>query len=203
MRSLVLLLIYLAISAPVALAGNKCYALVLEAGGDLGAYEAGVIQGLVNNLPAEEVQWDVISGVSIGAINGAAIAQYPKGQEKEMSAWLTKMWEGVSKNDVYKNYPGGIIQGLLYEEGVFDTTPAYNFLMSKVTRPLVRKVALGSTDMKSGEFFRFTEKYTDADIIESIMCSSAVPMLFPYRNFQNTHYIDGGVVIMTDIPGAI
>ena len=33
---------------------NKCRALLLSAGGDLGAYEAGVIAALVENLPVED-----------------------------------------------------------------------------------------------------------------------------------------------------
>ena len=33
---------------------NKCKALILSGGGDLGAYEAGVIAALVENLPAED-----------------------------------------------------------------------------------------------------------------------------------------------------
>jgi len=32
---------------------QKCRALVIEGGGDLGAYEAGVLKGLIYNLPNE------------------------------------------------------------------------------------------------------------------------------------------------------
>lgn len=52
----------------VAAAEKSCKALVLEAGGDLGAYEAGVIDGLVKSYAAlgklEEVGWDVFSGTT-------------------------------------------------------------------------------------------------------------------------------------------
>ena len=34
---------------------TKCYALALEGGGDAGSWQAGVIYGLVNNLPDEQV----------------------------------------------------------------------------------------------------------------------------------------------------
>lgn len=40
---------------PQAHAGRKCYALAIEGGGSHGAYEAGVIHGLVNNVPDSEV----------------------------------------------------------------------------------------------------------------------------------------------------
>jgi len=40
-----------------------CRALALGGGGDRGAYEAGVLKYLVDNLPAEEVQYDVVAGI--------------------------------------------------------------------------------------------------------------------------------------------
>lgn len=51
----------------------------MEGGGDLGAYEAGVIYGLINNLDAESVKWDILSGVSVGAMNSAGFASFPIG----------------------------------------------------------------------------------------------------------------------------
>lgn len=61
-----LLLSLLACSVVIS-AQKTCKALVIEAGGDLGAYEAGVIQGLVKSYQAlnkiEEVHWDVFSGI--------------------------------------------------------------------------------------------------------------------------------------------
>lgn len=53
---------------------QKCRALVIEGGGDLGAYEAGILKGLIYNLPNEEVQWDVLSGISVGSILSAGFA---------------------------------------------------------------------------------------------------------------------------------
>lgn len=52
---------------------DKCNAIILEAGGDLGAYEAGVIAAFVENLPADDVQWDIFSGISVGAITAAGL----------------------------------------------------------------------------------------------------------------------------------
>ena len=62
---------------------QKCRALALEGGGDAGSWQAGAIAGLVENLPANEVQYDVISGVSVGSINGLYVATYEKGDEKK------------------------------------------------------------------------------------------------------------------------
>ena len=51
----------------------ECIALVLQGGGALGAYQAGVYQGLAE----ADLQPDWVAGISIGAINAAMIAGNP------------------------------------------------------------------------------------------------------------------------------
>jgi NTE family protein len=50
-----------------------CVALVLQGGGALGSYQAGVIEGLA----ASEIEIDWVAGISIGAINAAIVAGNP------------------------------------------------------------------------------------------------------------------------------
>lgn len=64
-------------------------ALVLQGGGALGAYQAGVYQRMLEQ--GIEPTW--ISGISIGAINSAIIAGNPRAQRV---ARLREFWEGVS-----------------------------------------------------------------------------------------------------------
>jgi len=44
-------------------------------------------------------------------------------------------------------------------------------------------MVVGGTDVNTGYLKRFYENATNEDIIESIMISSAVPVLFPYQEF--------------------
>lgn len=53
----------------------------MRGGGTRGAYEVGVLKGFLDHLPPEELQYDVVVGVSIGAINSAVFALYDKGNE--------------------------------------------------------------------------------------------------------------------------
>lgn len=53
----------------------------MRGGGTKGAYEVGVLLGMLESLPAEELQWDVVSGISIGGVNAAMLALYEKGDE--------------------------------------------------------------------------------------------------------------------------
>ena len=70
-------------------------ALVLSGGGARGAYEAGV----VSQLYAQGETFDVICGTSIGAINGALVAQRPE------EATLRAVWSTISKVGVIKEIP--------------------------------------------------------------------------------------------------
>ena len=60
---------------------RTCHALVLSGGGSNGAWEAGVIWGLVHYGNPDDFKWDVVSGVSAGAINSAGIGVWAPGEE--------------------------------------------------------------------------------------------------------------------------
>jgi len=51
----------------------------MSGGGNKGSYEAGVVYGLTHLLPASDVTYDVVSGVSAGAMNAAGISIWPIG----------------------------------------------------------------------------------------------------------------------------
>jgi NTE family protein len=66
-----------------------CIALLLQGGGALGAYQAGVYEALAE----AGLQPDWVAGISIGAINAALIAGNPP---QERVAKLRQFWEEVS-----------------------------------------------------------------------------------------------------------
>src|SRR4029453_2204298 len=69
----------------------ECVALVLQGGGALGAYQAGVYEALAE----ANINPDWVAGVSIGAINSAIIA----GNERaERVAKLRTFWQEITAN---------------------------------------------------------------------------------------------------------
>src|SRR5271168_105802 len=67
----------------------ECIALVLQGGGALGAYQAGVYEALAE----ADLHPDWIAGISIGAINGALIAgNAPQARVEKLRAF----WERVT-----------------------------------------------------------------------------------------------------------
>src|SRR5438105_165756 len=87
-----------------------CRALAMSGGANKGAYEAGVVYGLAHNMDSSDVAWDVITGVSAGAINTAGMAAFEIGKEKEMSEFMIKVLENLKTENVYKDWAGGYLE---------------------------------------------------------------------------------------------
>jgi NTE family protein len=68
----------------------ECIALVLQGGGALGAYQAGVFQALTE----AGIEPDWIAGISIGAFNSAIIAGNPPEKRVEK---LRQFWESITE----------------------------------------------------------------------------------------------------------
>src|SRR5499433_2790520 len=71
-----------------------CVALVLQGGGALGAFQAGVYQALAE----ANLHPDWVAGISIGAINSALIAGNPPEKRVER---LRAFWETVSARPLF------------------------------------------------------------------------------------------------------
>lgn len=111
---------------------KSCKVLALSGGGSKGAYEAGVLYGLVNtDSDKSKYEYDVITGVSTGAINTALVALWEKGSEVEMVDYLSEMWQTTNAADVYTQWkPLGPVTGLFSKSGLLDTSPAIPYLNS-------------------------------------------------------------------------
>jgi NTE family protein len=75
----------------------ECIALILQGGGALGAYQAGVYEALAE----AGIHPDWVAGISIGAINSALIAGNPP--EKRVDK-LRQFWERIT-TDVFAGWP--------------------------------------------------------------------------------------------------
>jgi len=100
---------------------NKCYILALEGGGDKGSYQACAISGLINNLESNLTQYDVVTGISVGSVNGVLFSTFEIGAEKNNSEFLLDVWRSLNKSSVYQNWMFGPLEGLLYKTGIYDT----------------------------------------------------------------------------------
>lgn len=88
--SLVLLLQWARSESDEDIFGRKCRALVLEGGGDKGAYQAGAVRMMYEML-GKEAKYDVFSGVSAGSVNAISLSFFDKGQEDQATQFIGKL----------------------------------------------------------------------------------------------------------------
>ncbi len=203
-------------------------ALVLQGGGALGAYQAGVYQA----LHEADIEPDWVSGVSIGAINSALIAGNPRDLRLERleTFWnrITdrKVWWYTPEGDIFRqarNATSSLYTMLLGQPGFFeprrtnpwfalagasdatsfyDTTPLRETLLELVDFDLINSrsvhFSVGAVNALSGNFVYFDN--TKEEITpEHVMASGALPPAFPTVQIGTDHYWDGGIVSNTPL----
>jgi NTE family protein len=203
-------------------------ALVLQGGGALGAYQAGVYQA----LHEAHIEPDWVSGVSIGAINAAIIAGNPPNRRLKQ---LRTFWERITERKIWHYTPDGdvfrqmrnaasswltILQG---QPGFFtphavnpwlslagahtatsyyDTTPLRDTLNELVDFSLINdravRFAVGAVNVLSGNFTYFDNAREQIGP-EHVMASGALPPALPMVKIGTDHFWDGGIVSNTPL----
>ena len=104
---------------------DKCLALTMGGGGSLGAYEAGGIWGMYfGSEDKTKFEYDIIVGVSTGAINTVEMAAYAQGDEEAMIRDLSTRWENLRQDNLEVSWkPLGVLTGLARETGVLNSAP--------------------------------------------------------------------------------
>ncbi len=176
-------------------------ALVLSGGGGRGAYEAGVAKACAER----DFHFDWIVGTSIGALNAALVGQ----NDLDM---LETMWRKIRTSDVYKLPDPGHLRRVIFGQqlGLLNTDPLEKLLRSSVNIDKLKagktKVGFVTTDLcgLGTKVITGDEIETQDDLIDVLMASSAIPLLFPPRRLNGEGcWMDGGLVRNTPIQAAI
>lgn len=182
-------------------ANQPVRALVLSGGGGRGAYEAGVAKACAER----NFHFDWIVGTSIGALNAALVGQ----NDLEM---LERMWLKIRSNDVYKLPDPGHLRRVIFGQqlGLLNTAPLEKLLRSCISLERLKngpsKVGFVTTDLCGlrTKVITSDEISSQEDLIDVLMASSAIPLLFPPRSLRGEGcWIDGGLVRNTPIQAAI
>jgi NTE family protein len=202
--------------------------LVLQGGGALGAYQAGVFEALSDI----EVAPDWVAGISIGAINCAIIAgNAPERRlERLRQFWHTvsaalpaplwtvngriraKLHEASALRALLLGAPGffaprvppppfwsdGTIEAISY----YDTGPLERTLTSLVDFDLLNsgpvRLSVGAVNVRTGNFAYFDSAKQRIDA-RHIMASGALPPGFAPVQIDDEYYWDGGLVSNTPL----
>jgi NTE family protein len=206
---------------------DKKIGLVLQGGGALGSYQAGVYEALASS----EYLPDWVAGISIGAINAAIIVgNTPENRVKR----LRSFWEEVTAqppNFSLSAPPGspaicqqksGALTALMYGQPGFFTPRApkdwlspsnlVSYYDTSVLKGTLERLvdfnrinnaedmrsSVGAVNVRTGQFSYFdSAKMTIRP--EHVMASSALPPGFPPIEIDGEHYWDGGLFSNTPL----
>ncbi|CAG0933152.1 hypothetical protein TFLX_02942 [Thermoflexales bacterium] len=165
----------------------KKTALVLSGGGAKGAFQVGA------EKYAREVKgytWDIIAGVSVGALNGAMLAMQKYDR-------LFEIWNTVSNDKIYTggfNLWSALKIWLTGAKSFYGNEPLHQLILQEV-EPDKFKVDLqvGAVSLQSGEYLLF--KPGDPHIAEAILASTVMPIIWTPVDVSPTcrSMVDGGV----------
>jgi NTE family protein len=200
--------------------------LVLQGGGALGSYQAGVYEALL----ASEYLPDWVAGISVGAINAAIIAGNALVHRVQS---LRSFWEAITAPTIlWPPAPAGLpaewqrrasaLSALMFgQRGFFTPRPPQDWFSSDkcvsyyetsvFKRTLERlvdfdringtkdmRLSVGAVNVRTGHFAYFdSEEITIRP--EHIMASGALPPGFPPVEIDGEQYWDGGLLSNTPL----
>jgi NTE family protein len=164
----------------------QCTGLVLTGGGARGAYQVGALRALARITGARRIPFQVVSGMSAGAVNAAAVAA---GADDFQGATgkLARLWNGLSPDQVYRTEARSLARiGArwmrdLTSSGIFgpntinyllDTSPLRRLLVenlplervaSHLASGALRGVSISATDYLTGTGISFFDGDPDIE----------------------------------------
>ena len=157
-------------------AGQFDTGLVLSGGGARGFAHLGLIQALND----AGIFPDVISGTSAGALVGVLYADGHSPRE------ILRMMNVGSRLDFMK--PAFPREGLLQISGI--TRILRSNLHAKTFEQLKIPLFVTATDLNNGK----PEYFSSGELIDPVIASASIPVLFQPVQINNTLYVDGGVL---------
>ena len=185
-------------------------ALVLSGGGARGAFQAGVVEGLVAD---QGTDFDILFGVSTGALNAAFLAQAstgadPVGNLAQRSHELRALWRSFTGNSSIYTRRFGSYAGLaIGANSLYDNAPLKRVIADNLDiaalRGSGRVFGCGFVSLVSGRYAVRTNTedppVTDERLLEGIIASASIPVAFPFVEQRDADgeledvLVDGGV----------
>ena len=191
--------------------------LVLQGGGALGAYQAGVYEA----LSSAGIEPDWVIGTSIGAINAALIAgNAPENRLPRLRAFWKRVEQdspfaslftftrGIPAFFVPRALPWGGAQARvgLDEASYYSTAPLQQTLEKLLDQDVLNsktpRLTVGAVNVRNSRM-RYFDSRDERLGIEHVMASGALPPAFPAIRIGGEPYWDGGVYSNTPIEAVL
>jgi NTE family protein len=163
-------------------------AFVFGGGGVLGACEAGMLRALLD----AGITPDLVVGTSIGAINGAAIADDPT---PDAARRLCVVWDDVARAGVFGGSLIARLRTLARTRTEVQSSEPLRRMLATTLRAQriedlrVRFECVAASIERAAEHW-----FTAGPLIPAILASAAVPGVLPPVEIDGEHYVDGGIV---------
>lgn len=155
----------------------------------LGAVEVGMLQALLER----GVRPDLVLGTSVGALNGALVAQDPT---LAVVGRLVALWRSASgAGMVYGDRPlRSVRRAVATRTHVYSAKPLEQRLREELADvrfedlPVRFQVCAASIERAAEHWF------DSGPVVDAVVASAAVPGLLPPARVGREHYLDGGIV---------
>ena len=175
-------------------------ALVLAGGGARGAYEVGVWQAM-SELGMEI---DIVTGSSVGSINGAMVCQ----GDLELSL---RMWKEMETHKVFDVHEG--FQNFDYAKEIILNKGAGSTRLNELLDKYIDEEKIRASSIDYGlttvelktlkQHFLFREDIKEGQLVDYILASSSAFPVIHAHEIDGVEYIDGGYADVMPIDMAI
>jgi len=150
--------------------------IALSGGGIKGLCHAGALKA----LEERGIKPDILSGVSAGAVVGAL---YADGHTPNQ---IAKLFEDVTLRNMTKMHipDGGFFRIDVFQDFLSST------LRAKTFEELSIPIRVVATDLENGKSVVFSS----GNLVDSIVASCCLPVLFSPKIINGVYYVDGGVL---------
>lgn len=224
------------IDTPEELSLKDKFGLVLSGGGARGAYEAGVLYYLFVSAPQElreRVQFDVLSGTSIGALHATAVGAGMHDPASHIQR-VVDLWKSLSVEQVLSLNIQGLVglsswvMGRSKQQSIFPAEPIENLLRdmvdwdqlhTNINDGLFEAITVSCTQVPTGKTIVFYETrdgrprpFSRDPHLQPVyarldlphaQASAAIPFVFPPVSIDGIPYVDGGIRLNTPLSPAL
>jgi NTE family protein len=171
-----------------------------------------------------KLDFQILCGVSVGAINAGYLAQAMHEEDETRSLSnlaihmdrLMRFWLGIrDSKDLFRRRAGGLAGVSVGKNSLFDATPMRRLLEKEIDAGALcssgRLLLVGVTSLETGRYHVVRNEASHRDrILAYLIASATTPLYFepveespPEPGAKKQHLVDGGLMGMTPIDDAM
>ena len=171
-------------------------AFVLGGGASYGAVQVGMLQALaeIDLVP------DLVVGTSVGAINGALLAEDPQGAANRLS----HLWPQVTREEIFPGRAVGHVRTWRqHHTYLVESTGLRAVLARALTTERIEDLAVPFAATAMDLVTAQAVHLQSGPLVPALLASAAVPGLYPSVRIDGRELVDGGVVSNVPVDHAL